>query len=716
MFQKHALAAAVALSLLPVAPALAQSAGKPAPGSPDFSSAVVVTADPLGNASDLFERVTPASVVELPGLVLRRRSTLGETVSHLPGVSSTGFGPNASRPVIRGLEGDRIRLLQNGMGMIDASAASADHAVTVDPASLDRIEVVRGPAALLYGGNAVGGVVNVIDGRIPQTAARGLRASVEPRLGGPDDERGGSLRLDAGTGRFALHASAYGRTTGDLRIPGSPVSSRLQALSSAGQANINAAHQNARGRQPNSGQRSEGGSVGSSVVWDRGFGGLSFGEFNSNYGAVGEPAVRIDMQSHRWDAAGEVRELGGFFRTAKFKLGTSQYQHREINGGVVETTFRSSGHDLRLELQHDRIGPLQGVFGFQSGVLRLSAEGSEAFLPTTRQESNALFFYEELPLGAVRLSFGGRYDSVRAKSDPFIAAGTAADARRFGAKSGSIGALWPFTPGWALAANGNYTERAPTSTELYANGPHLATTAFEVGNRTLGKERSRALDLVLRKTAGTFTGSAGVFVNRFSNYVYLAPAIDPASGRQFYRDAEDRTQRDSDPTVWAGFGESIPEFNFVQVPATFRGFELEGRWRAWEQRGRVLDLSASADLVRATSNGQPLPRIPAAKIVLGADVRMPQGFAGGVEVIRVAAQNRIPTYPSVLTTNLPTDGYTLLNATLSYRFRAAADSSWELFARGTNLGNREARNHASFIKEVSPLPGRGLLIGLRGTL
>lgn len=677
--------------------------------------AIVVTADPLGSGSDLFDLAPPVSVMDGRGLVLKRRSSLGETVTDLPGVSSTGFGPNASRPVIRGLDGDRVRILQNGAGMFDASAASPDHAVTIDPLAIDRIEVVRGPAALLYGGNAVGGVVNVIDGRIPQARMQGVGGAFEQRLGGPDGERGVSGRIDAGNGTFVIHGDAYGRTTSQQQIKGSPVSSRLQDMVNSGQATVTAIQRDAHGRLPNSDQRSDGGALGGSFFWDKGYAGVSASDMSTNYGTVGEPTVRIDMASKRYDAAGEIRDLGGFIQSIKFKYGASEYQHREINAGVVGTTFRSSGSDARVELQHAAIGRLQGMIGFQSTVSRLVAEGDEAFIPFNRTAGTAVFAYEEMALGALRLNFGGRYEDVKVRADPFAATGAAANARGFGLRSGGVGGIYPLAPGYALAVNGTYTERAPSGTELYADGPHAATQQFQIGNRNLGIERSRAIDFGVRKISGAFTGSAGVFINKFSDYIQLSPSIDPATGRQFYRDGDDRSVQSSNPAVWAGYGTARPQFNFTAVPATFRGAEFEGKYRAWESRGQRVDLTGRVDMVRASSNGQPLARIAPARYTIGAEYQHPVGLRAGIDATRVAAQNRIPTYPSVLATNLPTDGYTMVNANVSYRFRALADTAWDVFLRANNLLNVEARNHLSFLKEVAPLPARGVQIGLRGS-
>ena len=354
MSRDLSLAGAMAMALA-VWPAFSQVASPVKPAAPAQLPPVVVTGNPLG--SELFELVTPVSVLTGQELILQRRSTLGETLNGLPGVSSTYFGPNASRPVIRGLDSDRIRILQNGTGVLDASSLSFDHAVAVDPMAIERAEVVRGPAALLYGGSAVGGVVNVIDNRIPQSPVRGVTGRAESRFGGDEREQANSVLFEAGNGRFALHLDGYTRGTDDLKIKGPNVSPRLQA--------IDPARTVTQGTLPNSASNAKGGSAGASLTWDKGYAGLSYSGMDTRYGTVAEPNVVIDMKSNRWDAAGEIRDINSFINGAKFKLGSSDYEHREIDLGVVGTTFRSKGYDSRVELTHAALGPLKGAVGLQ---------------------------------------------------------------------------------------------------------------------------------------------------------------------------------------------------------------------------------------------------------------------------------------------------------------------------------------------------------------
>jgi len=680
------------------ATAHAQVGSKPSPATlPE----VIVTGNPLG--SDLFELAAPVSVLQGEALFLQRRSTLGETLYGLPGVESTGYGPNSSRPVIRGLDGDRIRILQNGAGMLDASSLSFDHAVSIDPLVIDRAEVVRGPAALFYGGSAVGGVVNVIDNRIPQTEVRGATGRAEARFGGADSEKAGAVVFEAGNGSFALHADAYKRDTDDLKIPGFARSARLRA---ADPQPVEAV-----GTLPNSAARSDGGALGLSHTWVNGFIGISRSDFNAKYGTVAEPEVTIDMQSSRWDIAGEVRELGNVIRALKFKAGKTEYEHTELDAGVPATVFRNKGNDMHLEATHGSIGPLKGAIGLQFTDFDFSALGAEAFVPSTSTNSKAGFFYEELPLGQLKLTFGGRYERTEVSSEgggpvPFGGTGPRFDpaqTRTFSGNSGALGAVWSFSPGLALAVNGAYTMRAPTYYELFANGPHAATGVYEIGSAAFGMEKSKALDVALRMKSGKHSGSIGIFQNRFDNFISLFNTGNTRGADGELNPPETVVPGESDNT-----GEEVlPEYAYRAVPARFRGIEGEGRFRVME-RGGTVDLLVNASYVRAEdkSTGLPLPRIAPLRYGVGADYRQDR-LGARIDATFVDAQDRVSAG------ELPTDRYTMLNASVSYRLPAAG-MRLEAFLRGVNLLDEEARNHVSFLKDIAPLGRRSAQLGLRG--
>lgn len=675
----------------------------PASSAREDVPAVVVTGSPLG--SGLFELAQPADVLAGRRLWHQRRSSLGETLDGMPGVSASYFGPVASRPVIRGLDGDRIRLLQNGVGTGDVSSLSFDHAVPYDPLVAERIEVVRGPAAVLYGGNAVGGVVNVIDGRIPERPVTGFSGRIEPRLGGADDERSLGAVLEAGNGTLAVHADVFGRKSGDTRIPGFTRSARQRATDGAAVAQP-------QGRIPNTSAKSEGGSLGASLHWGSGHVGLAYQSVANVYGSPAETAVRIDLESERWDLAGEARDLGPVITAAKFKLGRTNYEHREIESGAINTRFLNKGEEARLELSHGRLGPLTGAFGFQATGAGFSAIGAEAFVPATDTDAKGVFLYEEWALGAWKLSLGARADRTRVASQGGGAVDVSTGAARFGAatarefRTGSqaFGAVWKATPALALVANVSSTERAPTYYELFANGRHVATGAYEVGTATLDTERARALDAAVRWSSGPHGASLGVFRQRFRNYVGLF-----ATGTQRGADGErDPVDADGDGRA-DGSGSAISaESRFRAVPALFRGVEASARLRAFDRIG-LLDFELKADRVRATdrSTGRELPRIAPARLTLAADYTFERLHAR-TELVRASAQNRVAAG------ELPTSGYTLVNATLAWRFRLDS-AALEAFVRANNLLDREARSHASFLKDRAPLPGRGVLVGLRGS-
>lgn len=661
---------------------------------------IVVTANPLG--SGLFELVNPATQLSGPNLDFRRASTIGETLSGELGVSSSYFGPNSSRPVIRGLDGDRIRIMQNGSTSVDASSMSFDHASAMDPLVAERIEVVRGPAALLYGGNAIGGVVNSLDNRIPTEPINQLQGRAEGRLGSADRERSAAVVLEGGNGQVAVHADAYQRNHSDVRIPDFARSTRQRALDAPGL-------DQPRHRLPNSFSEGEGGALGASLTWDRGYAGLSFGGLRSSYGTPAEPEVKIDMRKDTIALAGELRRVNEFVDSVRVQFNHSDYEHQEKNklDGMVNTTFRNRGQDGRIELRHAPLAGLRGVWGLQFAAHDFSALGDEAFVPGTRSKSSALFAFEELRRTNWRLNFGvrGEHSQVRSAGDNANAATGrfgARQQRQFSTISAALGGLYTLQPGLTLAGNYGYTERAPTHYELFANGPHAATGTFEVGNPDTARERSHSFDLALRGRQGPHQWSVGVFQQRFANYLLLAP-----TGRNRAADGRYETAPGSGLAA-SGEAADLPEYQYRQAPALFRGAEIGGRWRALQSAG-TLDFDLKFDTVRATQldTGQPLPRMAPMRLSLGALYQSGPWHARG-ELQRIAAQNR--TAPN----ELPSDAYTLVNAFISYRLKSGA-TSWDLFARGNNLGNADARTHTSLIKDIAPLPGRTLVLGLRAT-
>lgn len=629
--------------------------------------AVAVTGNPLGLGAD--QLIVPVAVLNGRELSLKRESTLGETLNGLLGVSSTSFGPNASRPVIRGLDSERVRIMQNGVGVADASSLSPDHAVSIDPLVIEQIDVIRGPAALLYGGSAVGGVVNVVDHRIHTEKLKGVTGRTEAHLGGPSSESNMAGVVDAGNGQIAIHADAYARKRNDLTIPGFAVSNRKALAHGTLQTN--------NGTLKNSSATSDGGALGASLTFDNGYLGASYSGFNSNYGTVAEESVRIDMKSQRLDLASEFTDLGNIVNRIKFRMAHTDYQHQELDNGSVATTFKNRGIEGSVEAGHAKIGNISGVVGLQFQNTNFSALGIEAFVPRSNTQSQGLYVYEELPIDQLKLSFGARTDRTIVRADEFKDA--AATSNRFNLNSYALGGLYTFSPNWSFASNLSHNERAPGYAELHANGDHVATGQFEKGNRNLGKERSNGIDAQIRWKAGKNSFSAGPYYTRFNNFIGLLSTSDIPQDSEY-----DTTQQ------------------FSALPATFKGFETEGKFNLDDN----LDLKLSGDYVRATDSatGKALPRI--APLRIGAGLQYQKNRVGArLNVLYAFAQNRTAD------NELATDGYTNVSALLSYKLPTKMNI--ELFAKANNLLNQDIREHASFLKDIATQGARSVMIGLR---
>ncbi|AZD10247.1 Zinc-regulated outer membrane receptor [Pseudomonas chlororaphis] len=641
----------------------------------------VITANPLGSQ----QTAAPSTVLEGDDLTLQQQGSLGETLNKQPGVSSSYFGPGASRPIIRGLDGDRIRLLRNGVGALDASSLSYDHAVPLDPVNVERIEIVRGPAALLYGGSAIGGVVNTFDNRIPTAAIEGIHGAGELRYGGADTTRSSAGKLEAGNGTFALHLDANSRQFNDLKIPGY-TRSRHAPPSEDGDGK--------KGRLGNSDGRQDGGAIGGSYTWDDGYAGLSYSNYNSNYGSPAEDDVRIRMKQDHYAFASELRNLDGPFSSLKFDAGYTDYEHREIEGGETGTIFKNKGYEARVEARHQPLGPLNGVIGTQVSRSEFSALGEEAFVPQTDTDSAALFILEELQATErLKLSLGGRLEHTRVDPDGkgnerFSQADSS---NSFTAGSLSSGAVYTLTPIWSVAATLGYTERAPTFYELYANGAHVATGTYEVGDANLSKEKAVSSDLALRFDNGTHKGSVGVFYSHFSNYIGLL-----GSGRTLNDEGEED----------AG---GMPEYTYSGVRARFAGIEAQDHWKLGESAYGKFALELSGDYTRAKNldNGEALPRIAPLRLNSGLLWELDR-WQARIDVEHAASQRRVPDNES------GTDGYTTLGASAGYHFDIGS-SQWLAFVKGENLTNQTVRYASSILRDIAPAQGRSIEVGLRTT-
>jgi iron complex outermembrane recepter protein len=491
---------------------------------------VIVIGNPLGST----EIIAPSTVVTPTELVLKAKSTLGETIDALPGVSSTYFGPNASRPIIRGQDGDRIRVLQNSGASIDASALSFDHAIPYDPISIERIEVLRGAGALQYGGSSVGGVVNVVDNRIPAQSEFGANGGVTGKVNlgyaTGNSEKSGAALLETGTNRYTLHVDVSARKSNDVAVP--------VALECTNPAKLGVAN-----RICNSANDVKSVAVGGSVFFDNGYLGASVSTYKSNYGTVAEDEVTIGMKSNRYALEGEIRNLNGFFSSVKGQISLGDYQHTEFEGAEVGTVFKNKGTDVRLVAKHAKIGNVEGVIGLQSESARFSADGAEAFAPFSKTSATALFVIEEMTTSWGKLSLGARTEKITVASEGNPGAANPdnfpAGSRSFTPNNVSLGALVKLSPAWQLTSNLSHTERAPKDYELFANGPHIATAAWETGNSTLGLEKSNSIDLGLAFKQGAHKFAINAYASQFSNFISLDATGNTRSAEGKFNPVED---------------------------------------------------------------------------------------------------------------------------------------------------------------------------------
>jgi iron complex outermembrane receptor protein len=480
--------------------------------------------------------------------------------------------------------------------------------------------------------------------------------------------------LEGGNSRVGLHADVFDRSTGDVRVPAT------LACTKGGETVL------AR-RICNSASDVRGGAVGGSVFFDSGYLGASVSTYRNDYGAVAEDEVTIGMQSTRHALEGEWRNPVQWLQNIKAQASHTDYRHTEFDAGAPGTVFSNSGNDFRLEARHARLGPLEGLIGLQAEATRFAAVGDEAFAPFSRTRQSAVFVHEELTTGWGRLSLGARSESVKVESfgNPDLARFVPAS-RNFNPTSYALGALWNVAPGWQLTSNLARTQRAPRDYELFADGPHVATAAYEVGNAALGVERSTNADIGLQWKGGANSFKVNAFTSRFANYIAL--------------EATGNTTED------------LPEFAYRQVPARFAGLEASGTLRLMHGP-QTLDLELRGDTVRATNQdtGQALARI--APLRGGATLVWARGAWGAqVGFDHSARQDRVPVGERV------TPAYTLWKAALTWRMKAGATHLlW--YARLDNAGNKLAYSATSILTQTapgkSPLAGRSVKLGVQAT-
>ena len=683
-----AIAAAVA-ALCTSAPVFAQNAADTQQPPEEVTlGQVTVQADALARSVD--DLTTPADVLTGDELVQRRGANLGDTLSGEPGIQATHFGAGASRPVIRGMDGARVKVLQSGAAIQDASTVSPDHLVTTEPMLARQIEVLRGPSALIYGAGAIGGVVNVLDDKIPTAVPKkGYEGQVEMRAGTGGAGAAGAVSVTGGSGNFAIHAEGMARNAQDYRV---------------------GSGWEGGGKVAGSRSRGNDGSVGLSWIGDDGsYLGAAYTRQTANYGLPGHnhgfegchlhglhlhcgghdhgddeheghdhdhesgdvPVVRL--KSERYDLRGEWRNPVAGISAVRLRGGVTDYKHDEVEDGAVATTFRNRAHDLRLEAVHEPIAGWTGVFGLETSRRRFSAVGEEAYLQPTITRQNGLFLMEQQRFGDVSVEAAVRHDWQSVDADEV----SGGERRSHHGTSASVGAGWRFAPGWRLTSHLTTATRMPTAEELYANGLHMATATYELGNSKLRAERSNNIDLGLERKfdpQGNTIASVNLYRNHIANYIY-GKTVDAVDGLQLLQ--------------------------YSQQTATFTGLEakvqhkINANWRA----------TVWGDMVHARlDDGSHIPRLSPARVGLRLAGQW-EHWRSEAEWTLVKRQNKVAEYET------ETPGYGMLGWRLSYHDRAGDGSPWQVYLTVDNLTDKLAYAHTSYIKNAAPLRGRSVTVG-----
>lgn len=656
----------------------------------------------------VLESSTPVTIISGEQLDQNQAATLGETLRNVPGVHGSYFGPVASTPIIRGLDGPRIKVVQNGLDASDASRVGPDHQVAAETSTATQIEVLRGPATLLYGSGAIGGVVNVVDNRLPLKQQEGTSAEVFAQFNSVADATLASTDINGGSGNLAWHFDAYTRDTNDFKIP-VPASIEEQG----GSATL-----------LNSALRASGYTFGGGWIDDKMRLALSYGYIDSKYGIVGEEGILIKLEQGRYQGVLEWTDLSGFFKSVHWQNGYTDYQHSEFEGEEVGTTFKNETIESRLWAEHKLINGWKGVAGIHLNYLDFSAIGDEAFTPPTKTNSAAVFLMEERKVGQLLWQLGARAEQTSHTVDnDFFQVDTEQPPIFFTktdytAVSGSAGVVWSFDEDQSLAFNFAYSERAPSASEIFSYGPHIGSGAFEIGgafnivelngaytvgqgSQLLNKEVSNNIDISYRYIGQNWNANISVFNNYVDDYVFEQFTDLVFSGDAIITQVafDEDVEQNGEPEEET---DGLPVIAFSQQDARLYGFEaqldlhLGDDWR-WE---------VFTDYTRAKlNNGGNVPRIPPLRV--GSSVHYEyQDWHAEIELIRYNEQAQIAENET------KTDTYTMISASVNY-YLDLDNVDMTFYLKGENLNNQEGRVHSSYLKDEAPLPARSFSVGVR---
>ncbi|HBK43722.1 MULTISPECIES: TonB-dependent receptor [unclassified Polynucleobacter] len=646
--------------------------------------------------------LTPTKILQGDELLNKLGTTLGATLANELGVSATGYGAGSSRPVIRGLEGARVQILQNGLSVGDVSNISQDHAVGNNMQNTHQVEILRGAAALLYGSGSSGGLVNVVNDRIltnlPDRATGAINTSYETVNNG----RAGSVEVDGAFDSVAVHVDTAINNANNYSIPGSSTQSQGEppgGWTVPAEGNLG---NNYTGKLPNSFSNQNNLGVGVSYIGQNGYTGVSVERLNNNYGIPTPEGGSINQSQNRYDLQHQTRDPFAGFSSFKFSAANTNYNHTEFNNqGEAASLWKNIANEARFELAHNPIAGWKGTFGAQVSAASLNAtevgSGSYAIVPPTKTNSNALFWIEEGRWNSLQGNLGLRYNNVAQKPnlgtelvpEPVNTGGDtpaiSLQNRNFNLLSYSAGGLWNFLQGHGAGVAYTVSQRAPSAQELYSYGAHESTATFDIGNPNLNKETSHNLEFNIQKTSGLMRGKASVYANRFNNYIY-----------GYYT------------------GQSVPDvenFSVVvaqQAAATIKGIEGELTYN-WQQHGVGGRIFGDASQGTFDAGGN-LPLQPAPR--LGAELaHQRNGWLTNATYIYSYQQNRLASWEIG-----PAPSYNLLNAGISYTEKIK-DVNWTVYMNLKNLLNEQIRYATTpmAVRLYAPQPGRSLMVGLRGT-
>lgn len=632
---------------------------------------ITIEARPVGSQS-LEYIAQPVSILNNEELARKQTNTIGETLSLEPGVTSSDFGQGASRPVIRGLGGPRLQVLQDGIGSLDVSSISADHNVSVNPMQAEQIEIIRGPATLLYGSGNSAGLVNIVNNRIPDHLpdfSAHIGTAVESARFGPD----AGIRIDGGKGNMALHLDSYYLKTDDYD------GAKQTIINSQVETNDH--------------------NIGTSYVTENGFLGVSYGRYESIYEIPVSPLEPdeqsfIDLQQNRYDFGGQFKNLFSGFPLAKFRAAYNDYQHVEFEGpGEPGTFFENDAFEGRVEVTHGLINNFSGIVGIQYQQREFDAIGDEAFIGKTERDSTGLFVYEDTEINNIKLEFGGRYEHTGNEGSLIRRGGTFSP--KFNIYSVSAGLAWIPTYEYLFGIYLSRAQRAPAIEELFSDGPHLATKTYEEGSPFLNEETSNNIDFNIKKINTNWSWNINLFINYIEDFIFLKNLDENMDG---IADLVDENR-----VIGAG---DLQLVSYQQDNALFYGSEIETKFKVYEKSQNRLEIRLFGDWVKAELvSGENLPRISPARI--GAGLNYLTGhWQSYIDIVNVFDQRNVAPLET------ETDGYLMMNAGIS-RSLKLSDFSIDLFIRAKNLLNEDARRHTSFIKDRAPLPGRSFAAGFK---